>query len=149
MPVAGGSIATQVKYHYEDHDTDTVSEAPPVQNTWYTAFEAEDVRLLLCRVKQTNTEAANKICEVRWTIDGNVYLISLGLVDGETWAVWRNHFPSPGGLTGGEQTASPNNACINVDKRGLSFKVEVRMTAAPGTAQTLECWCVRETLEET
>ena len=149
MPVAGGNIAAQVKYHYEDHNPDYITQVPPVQNTWYEVFDAEDVRLLLCRVKQTNTDAANKDVEVRWTINGNSYLVSLNVPTGETWSVWKNHYLDPAGLAGAEMTASPLNACIYVDKRGHDFKVEVRMTSPPGTAQTMGCWCVRETLEET
>ena len=132
-----------------DHDTDVVDESPPVQNTWYEVFDAEDVRLIWCEIYQTNTENAAKDIEVRWTIDGTVYFISMSLPDITSWFVYRNWIPSTGGTAGLGALAELLNAAYYVDKRGLSFKVEVRMTSVPGTAQLLQCRCVRETLEET
>ena len=149
MPTAGGITTAQVKYHYEDHDTDEVNETPPVQNTWYTAFDAEDVRLIWCSVTQSNDEVAPKNIEIRWTIDGNVYLTALALGSSATVVVYRGRAPSAGG-TAGLLTAPPDlNAGYYVDKRGKAFKVEARMTEVPGTNQNLLCRCVRETLEET
>ena len=149
MPVAGGHIGAGVKYHYEDHDTDGVNEIPPVQNTWYEVFDAEDVRLIWCTMRQTNDEAAAKDVELRWTIDGNVYFLVESLADSEVRWCYRSVAESSGGTGGLISQIDKVNAAYNVDKRGQSFKVEIRLTGAPGTNQTLRCRCVRETLEAT
>ena len=149
MPVAGGSIVEPKKYHYKDHDTDEVNETPPVQNTWYEVFDAEDVRHLWCACYQKNDEAAAKDIEIRWTIDGNVYFSTVALVDDSENHVFRNRDPSTGGTAGLSFNAAKFAAAYYVDKRGQSYKVEIRMTAVPGTNQILRCRCVRETLEET
>jgi hypothetical protein len=146
MPVAH---AGETKYAYLDHDTDVVNEAPPILNLWYMVFDAEDVRLLWCVVNQINDEHVVKNVAVRWTIDGNVYYNSDTLGDNNPVWVYRSEEPSSGGTSGLYMVTSEQNAAFYVDKRGHSFKVEVRITTAPGTNQTLTCYCVRETLEQT
>ena len=149
MPRAGGNIAEQVKYAYQDHDTDLISELPPVQNTWYEVFHAQDVRLLYCVIEQTNTDTVAKDVEVRWTIDGNVYFLLRNLPNATLEWVYRDRLESLLGTQGLDNSATELNAVWHSDKRGLDFKVEIRMISVPGTNQTLGCWCVRETLEET
>jgi len=149
MPVAGGNIGAGAKYHYQDHDTDRVNMAPPEQNTWYEVFDADDVRLLWQSIYQSNTEAAAKDVEARWTIDGQVYLGMISLPDSDQSYVYRTEYPSAAGTAGLFIFTDRVNAAWNVDKRGRSFKVEVRMTGLPGAAQTLTSNCVRETLEVT
>lgn len=144
MPRASGQ-----KYHYYDHDTDALNAAPPVQNTWYEIFDAEDVRLIWCVVWQTNDETAAKDVEVRWTIDGNVYFTSDSLANNTNEFYYRAWAASAVGTAGLTGTTTQHNAGWDVDKRGQSFKVEVRMTSVPGTNQTLRVRCVRETLELT
>lgn len=138
-----------VKEWLQDHDTDQVLETPPIQNTWYEVFHAEDVRLLFNTMYQTNDEAAAKDIEVRWTIDGNVYFVTTNLANGTLNYIHRRYPPSAGGTSGLGVTAAIFNAAYYIDKRGLDFKVEVRMTSVPGTNQTMRCSCVRETLEVT
>jgi len=137
------------KFHYLDHDTEYVNVAPPEQNVWYEVFTDEDVRLLLCVIRQTNTEAAAKNVQIRWTIDGNVYWCLIALAHNTLNYVYRDHNPSAGGAAGLTFAATWRNACFYTDKRGINFKVEVRITSALGTNQTLTCWCVKETLETT
>ena len=137
------------KMMWRDHDSDVVNEAPPVQNEWYPVFDAEDVRLIWCVILQDNTEAAAKDVEVRWTIDGTPYLVSVNLAAATPNWVYRFYLPSAGGTAGLDSTVNPQTAGYWVDKRGQSFKVEVRITSALGTNQTLICRCVRETLEQT
>jgi len=149
MPIAGGSIAAQIKYHYQDHDTDLLNEVPPVQNTWYEVFDAEDVRHLWCRVIQVNDELAAKAVEMRWTIDGNIYFSSTSIANNTARWVYRNYLSSGGGVAGLSFNADRVNAAEICDKRGHTYKVEFRMTSVPGTNQTLRCECVRETLEAT
>lgn len=133
------------KFHYDDHDTYRVNEAPPVQNTWYEAFDEEDVRHIWCTVYQTNDESAAKDVEVRWTIDGNVYFESLSIADNTTMYVYRDRVPSVGGTAGLVISASKLNAAFYTDKRGKSYKVEVRITSVVGTNQVLRSDNVIET----
>ena len=147
MPYHG--MYQHVKEWLQDHDTDVVDEAPPVQNTWYEVFHAEDVRLLYCAIRQDNTEEDAKDVEIRWTLDDNVYFDTVPLAHGTWEFTYRDQNPSSGGTLGLTTTATMYNAARNIDKRGLDFKVEVRMTSVPGTAQRLRCYCVRETLEVT
>lgn len=138
----------QRKYHYQDHDSDRIAPTPPVLNTWYELFDAEDVRLLFHHIIQTNDEAVAKTCEMRWTIDGNVYLRSQNLNSGQDYFIYRTEAISTAGAPIYASTSTVN-AGYNTCKRGLSFKVEVRITAALGTNQTLISQTVRETLVET
>lgn len=149
MPRAGGNIAAQIKYAYMDYDTDVVDEEPPVQNTWYEVFDAEDVRLLLVNIRQDNDETDAKTVEMRWTIDGNVYLGTRPLPDTTREYAYRSYQPSTLGTLGITISGTALNAMRNLDKRGHAFKVEVRITDVPGTNQRLRCWAIRETLEET
>lgn len=144
MPQASGA-----KYHYLDHDTDFLNMVPPVQNAWYQVFDAEDVRLIWCCVFHSNTGAVAKDIQVRWTIDGNVYLIGWSVPSGVVHSVYRYIQPSTGGTQGLGWDGGIMTAGYRTDKRGQRFKVEVRMTSAPGVNEDLRCWCVRETLEPT
>ena len=144
MPVAGGSIVQFRRYGYEDQDAYRVEEMPPIQNTWYTGFNEECVRHILAVIRQRNDESAAKVVEVKWTIDGNVYFISVSLDhDTPTW-IYRNRYQSSGGTAGLGSSATIVNAAHYVDKRGLAYKTEVRMVSALGTNQSLSMWDVAE-----
>jgi hypothetical protein len=146
-PVASG--AGGKKYHYQDYDTDIVNAAPPVQNQWYPVFEADDVRLLFCAVQADDLLAAGSDIEVRWTCDGNVYGIYKEADSGTQYYIYRNKYTGSA-TTGLAADSSDNlNAAKYTDKRALHFKVEVRKTNACLATDTLQAWCVRETLEET
>lgn len=141
--------AADVKRWLQDHDTDLVSETPPVQNQWYTVFDAEDVRLTWCHFIQTNDEVAAKNIEVRWTVDGTVYFVLQLATNNTGYFVYRWVMGSAVGTAGLATDTATRNAVYFVDKRGLSFKVEIRITSPLGTNQTLACRCTRETLEQT
>jgi len=141
--------ASGMKFHYLDHDTDAVVMTPPVQNTWYEVFHDYDVRLLWCVVSQSNTEAAAKDIEARWTIDGNVYFKLQAAASGTGYRIFRSFELSAGGTNGLTFDTVNYNAGRFVDKRGHDFKVEIRITSALGTNQILTAYCVRETLELT
>lgn len=138
-----------VKEWLRDHDTDVVNETPPVQNTWYEVFDAEDVRLIWCTIYQVSDDIVAKDIEVRWTIDGNVYFIAVSLDDSTLSYIFKNTYGSTGRTAGLGSSAAAVNAGYHTDKRGLAFKVEVRMTSVPGVNQSLRCYCTRETLEVT
>jgi len=137
------------KFHYLDHDSDYVAQIPPVQNVWYEVFHAYDVRLIWCTVFQLNDETAAKNIEVRWTIDGNVYVAPFSLAHNTYEWIFRTFERSLDAPPGLYHSAIRYNAAYFVDKRGQDFKVEIRITSALGTNQALYCWCVRETLELT
>lgn len=137
------------KYHYYDHDTDLVNETPPIQNTRYEAFDAEDVRLLFCVAQQINDEAAAKTIEVRWIIDGNTYVEVITAASGTVYYIYRHPLQGAGAASGLSNTTTANNAGFQTDKRGHSFMVDVAITAVVGTNQILNLWCTRETLELT
>lgn len=146
MPRADGRA---IKYAYEDHDAYVVEETPPIQNQWYTVFDEEDVRHLWCRVYQTNDGAAAKNIEVKWTIDGHVYFGSASVPNDSARWIYRNYLPSAGGTQGLSFNGNAFMAAYYTDKRGHSYKVEVRITSALGVNQLMYCECVIETLEET
>jgi hypothetical protein len=147
MPAASG--AGTPKQMWFDHDTDIVDVTPPVQNQWYTVFDAEDVRLLWCVMYQHDPDNGARNVEVKWTIDGTVYFIAFSLADSNYVWIWRNYEASTGGTLGLDKDTTQFNAAKYVDKRGQSFKVEIRTTSAGSGTANLRCWCVRETLEPT
>jgi len=151
VPFNGADIDVPVSQHYwlQDHDSDVVFQAPPVQNIWYELFDVEDVRLIWHTVFQDNDENVAKDIEIRWTIDGTVYFLAYALADTTENYIYRSPVDSVGGTAGLTNTVEIRNAAYNVDKRGLAFKVEVRMTGVPGTNQLLISRTVRETLEVT
>ena len=144
MPKASG-----MKFHYLHHDTVEQSLVPPVLNQWYTILDAYDVRLLQVRVQQTNTEAAAKDLEVRWTIDGVVYFCTFTPASGTNVHVYRTIAPSAGGTNGLWNSATGYLAHYYTDLRGQHVKIEFRITAALGTNQTLLGRVNYETLELT
>jgi hypothetical protein len=146
MPVASG--AGGKKYMWIDHDAMELYKNPPVQNTWYTAINEVDVRLLWCQFYQSNAEAAVKEIEMRWTIDGHVYFCAMNAASLTPYYVNKDEYNSTGGAAGLYVEDVTQNAGFYVDKRGHSFKVEIRIITAPGTTQHLYCYCVYETLEE-
>lgn len=146
MPTANGAT---IKYAYGDHDTAIVYAAPPTQNNWETLFDEEDVRLIWCVVCATDLLAAGSDIEVRWTIDGTEYFVDFTADSGTVYFIYRDFVPSGGGTAGLTKTDSEYNAAKYVDKRGQSFKVEVRKTSAVLPTDILEAWAVFETLEVT
>jgi hypothetical protein len=149
MPIAHAGYVAQVKYWLQDHDTDLVNESPPVQNQWYTIFEDDDVRLLTCAVMATDLMEAGSDLAVRWTLDGNVYLLTFNNASGVQDYIYRTKYPSGTNLELAK-LANPMMAMQQFgDKRALHMKIEVRKTSACLATDILQAWCVRETLEAT
>jgi len=138
------------KFHYLEHDAAEVSEAPPVLNQWYTLFDDTDVRLLMVIVIQTNDELAAKTIEMRWTVDGTVYSTSFNCANNTEYYVYRDTRTSADPTGSLSFIATMYTAMGRyLDKRGQTLKVEVRITSALGTNQTLVSRAVYETLELT
>jgi hypothetical protein len=128
-----------------DHDAVLKLEAPPVINQWYTVFHDYNVRLIWCTLMQYNDETAVKNLEIRWTIEGTVYFTTVSAVESTEYYIYRNTVPSTGGTDGLGSTTDLRNAAFYVDKRGLDFLVEIRITSALGTNQVIAGTCVYET----
>lgn len=133
------------QYHYLDNDTDNETLAPPVLNAWNEVFDALDVALLYCSIYQQNDESAAKNIEVRWTIDGNVYLVSVAANHATNYYIFRNAVPSGVGTAGLQADTNMRMSAFDAPKHGQSFKVEFRITSAPGTNEAMICYCVKET----
>lgn len=118
---------------------------PPIQNTWYTMFHDFNVRLIWCTLIQINDETAQHQVEIRWTIDGNVYDLSFLANNNTVYYIYRDPTPSSGGTAGLLQTTSTQNAAFFVDKRGLDFLIEMRLTDVPGTNQAIYAGATYET----
>lgn len=147
MPAAFG--AGGKKYHYLAYDTAYLDQVP-VQNTWYTVLEDEDVRLLWCRFEHINDDSDPQDMEIRWTLDTHVFFQSAAGLNGGTprW-VYRNFQESAAGTQGLIITADEYNADKYTDIRAQNCKIEIRMTSAPVKNPAIHCWVVYETLEET
>jgi hypothetical protein len=146
MPFA---CAGKTKYAWMDNDTAEVYEAPPILNQWYTVVEDDDLRLLVFAMFQTNEENAAKDLEVRWTLDGNIYLLQANEDAGLVVYVSRNIEPSGSGSELSTSVQWKNAMNQYLDKRCLHGKLEIRITSALGTNQILNAKCVYETLEAT
>ena len=145
-PQASGS---GVKYAWRDQDTIIVSENPPVQNTWYGPTGIPDMRLLVYAVHQKNDEAAAKDLEVRWQFDGYVCGLAFSAADDQQYYIYRTKYPGGSGLELATSVNPVPPMLAMLDKRAQDADLEVRMTSVPGTSQTLDAWCVVETLEVT
>jgi hypothetical protein len=143
----GGGVA--VKYAYRDQDTGHLLLTPPVRNQWYTILGADDVRLLLNSIFQSNDENAAKTLEVRWTCDSGTYLLTATCNSGTQYYISRQKYPStdPNCLEAKDFSIAPMGRLL--DKRSQSFVIEIRITDALGTNQVLEGWAVYETLDIT
>ena len=148
-PEASGAGGAGAEYHYLDHDTAVFFIAPPVLNQWYNVLTANDVRILSFMFDHINVEVANMDIEVRWTLDGNVYLLTANVASTTNEWVYRTTFQSG---TGNELALSAVECAAMLkllDKRAQSASLDIRITSALGTNQTLEAMCTYETLEPT
>jgi len=148
MPAASGAGGGK-KYSWMDHDP-AYLEQHPAQNTWYTVLEDEDFRGKIFAVMQYNDDMDNMTLEVRWTLDGNVYLRSMTIPYNTQYYIYKNKYPSTETNSIVETTDFENMVEGGQEKFALSAKLEIRMTSAPfGAGDLLYAWCLYETLEET
>lgn len=149
MPQASPQAAAQVKYWLKNHALAKVEMSPPVQNTWYTILDEEDVRLLYVFVDQTNTEEEAKDLEFRWTIDGEIYVGVKNLDHANCLWCYRMKVCNPVVTDYIDSSGAPKLSDNDTYLCALDIKIEVRMTSAAGTAQTLNGYAQYETLEAT
>ena len=114
----------------------TFTQAPPVQDTWYTLLEASKARIRSVRVVHTNDEAASKSISAQFTIDGIVYTHASSLAS----ATSRYYGISPTGdaleVGSGFGITVPLfgfRKCVPVRE----IKMELRMTSVPGTNESM------------
>jgi len=115
-----------------EHQPDAVlTQANPVQNTWYTLLSTTiNVRLYAITVM---VETTGETLEVRLTIDGNVHVASIAAAANTYYYVF--YRPSDGTLQL-EPTGSLFHVNAVLGAKALesrSIKVEVRKTTAAGS----------------
>lgn len=146
MPVASGR---GLKYWLQDHDTAYLDQTP-VQNTWYTILDEDDVRLIYHSVEYDDDEHNMPTIEVRWTLDTNVYNGTCAdEAAGTQWYVQRQKYAV---VEGGEELLGSTTRIMcmtDVPKHALHGKLEARVTNVVGTNPHLIQRCLYETLEET
>ena len=131
---------------YKDHDTAFNIVSPPTINVWYPQMHDFNARVIWCCVFQVNDEAAAHSLQVRWTIDGNLYVVTIpAAANAAIYYIYRSIRPSGGGTDGLDYSATLFNAGYYVDKRGLDFLVEIQITDVPGTNQGIAAMVTYET----
>lgn len=131
----------------------TLTQEPPVQNTWYTVLDTTyNVAVYTMVVYQKNDETNAKNVNIRLTVDGTT------LTKSADYSLADNSYCNPviqlissdtldiisiyQSLTSGKTTGSAELFYAR------SFKAEVRTTSAPGTNQKLHAWIRYFTLQE-
>ena len=147
MPAAHGG-ATK-KYWLMDHDPAYIDVSPPVQNTWYEVYHAYDVRQLFMSILYYDDEETGASFEVRWTCDGNIYIIQDTIENDTQEYIYKNKLPSGGNDELSVDREPSEGRMPYRDKRAQDFKVEIRITSAIGTNAHLIGHALYETLEET
>lgn len=121
------------KFYWKKKAVATLSQASPVQNTWYTVLDTtEDALLIMISIYQTNAEAGSKDLQVRLTIDGVTMTGSVSLAHNTTNLVYISWASDGLSFTG-----SVLLVAYYAPLPGQSVKVEFRCTSAPGTNQVL------------
>lgn len=109
---------------------------PPVQNTWYTILDVEDVRCPYCFVIQVNDETAAKTIEVRIIADGLTNTPTFLCVNNTDY--WANYnWAAVWGLTTTQFQMMSHNTDQSEPLFARDLNIAVRMTDVPGTNQTL------------
>ena len=146
MPQASGA---SLKYAWMDHPPAFIAQPDPDQNQWYEIYHDYDVRQILMDVCYYDDEMTGADIEIRWTIDGNVYLGAIEADDLLQYYVYKNKYGVDGPTQLDTTRFTDTGVPLYHDKRGLDFRVEARITTAHGTNSVLLCHAVYETLEVT
>lgn len=125
---AGGN-----QYHFRP--LDVLAQAPPVINVWYTVLEANDIMLCYVRLQQHNTDVADNTIELELSLDGNVISTVCPGVEGSIYYA---------SLDDDQDELTFNAARIlagmDVPLYASQCRVRIRLTQAPDTAESLNCW---------
>ncbi len=128
MPMTGGSGArVQVWQHQTDA---TLTQAAPVQDTWYTALATtKNVRIIAMKFQIQTT---GEDLEIELVIDGVTYIGSQTAVAGTSYLAYKNAGYSD--LTTG--TAGAHGAQYTFIE-GRSVRIRLRKTTANGAGDLL------------
>lgn len=155
-----GNVA---KYAWKLHDLETHTKAPPVHNVYYEAFDEDGGQKLhyLVIYHDHGEHPGAKNVDIKLTIDGETYEKTGNALDSQefyyiyfdeigddmTQAVLKVTNASPLALFG---IASEDSAANKGPRTGLmvtDIKLELKMTSAPGTNQTLVTHYRRSSLD--
>jgi hypothetical protein len=149
MPQASPQAAAQVRYWLINQDTAYIEAIPPIINQWYTVLEADDLRLKIFALSFVNDEQATPNWEIKWTLDGNIYLFHYDPEsDGQMYVSMKKYSIANGVSLWDSSSPLPISNKF-FDMCCLHGKLEIRLTNALGTNPILKAWCVYETLEVT
>lgn len=141
------------KHVWKLYDTQTDTRAPPTQNTYHEIFALEDGCMLqYITVEQNNDETGDKNVDIKLTIDGESYeKTGNALANGEIFYVyWTDIGTDPPAATLVMSIANPltqfgfragesaAGAWMVFNPNPMTdCKLELKMTSAPGTNQTM------------
>lgn len=135
------------KYAWKKQPIAIKEMAPPTLNEWHTILDTtEDVRALFISLVQTNTETGAKNVNIKITIDGITLTKATDLSAIHATYYYAYIGSNVDALAIITTFVLP---CYYYPLEGQSMKVEMRITSALGTAQTLYGYVQYETLEAT
>lgn len=149
MPQAHVAYVPQIKYAWLNHDIAIKTEDPPTLNAWVEALHVYDARLIEQIIVQTNDENDAKDMEIRWTVDGVVYLDDPSLVAATSYYVYKDMLTSDAGTAGLDVSQTECLANRLTDLRGQDILIEFRIKSVNGTNQKVITGIKYETLEPT
>ena len=127
-----------VAWHWQRMPAVTLTQDPPVQNTWYTVLNTiRNVNIRSLALKQINDEAAVKVVAWRVTLDGvaNTYAVNYNNNE-KRFMFLRETSDTTYWTTITVPWAFGNFVTVFAK----SAKVEIRITDAPGTNPKLYAW---------
>jgi len=124
VPSSFSSIMT-----FQHKPDSLLSQAAPVQNTWYTVLNTvSNIRLMRFAMGVADT---NETLEMKITIDGNSYTGSQAAVAGNHYHGYV-HFHDAGTIISFDTSENHSESSFPYLLEGRSIKVEVRKTTANG-----------------
>ena len=132
----GKGSGTHIKYTFQKQAFIEHTEAPPIQNQWYTALNTQfDVRLVSVTLEQNNDELANKSLQCRITLGTD---LETGTVDAASGTVYFGNYRKFAGVI--VYVVGERELYLHTDVRGTSCLVEFRITSPLGTNQDISCY---------
>lgn len=132
-----GMIVTKSQFFPVRQEEQALIKNPPVQNTWYTAFEEDRPKVKKISIRQANDEAAAKTLEIKATFqDGNTITGTPSCVNGAYYSLYV--VPSYFGYWTTDASVAGRLMPYSFESiEHHSIKLEFRITSALGTNQTM------------
>jgi len=128
-------VRVSKRYCYEKQPIGTITQAPPVQDTWYAVLDlVQPIRVIYLSMKHDNTDSSAKTINMRVTMDGVVLTAAADAAGTDNTVYYFYVDPVSDALI---STTTVLNPSYYESVECNSLKVEVRQTAAPGTAESL------------